>query len=421
MTEPTPLSTRRDLLLLAAAALLALPGHLTAEQWPRFRGPNGTGLSNADSVPVRWTEKDHNWKVELPGAGHSSPVVWDEKIFLTCGDARTARRTILCLSVSDGTVVWRRDCPSKVHPMHHDNCYASSTPALDADGVYVTWTTPGEVTLLALDHGGKDKWRRSLGAFESMHGSGASPIVVGDLVVLANDQKGKAFLTAVDRRTGETRWRLERRSGLTPASTPCVYRAKGTAERLIFTTTAHGITAVDPNSGRVDWEVPKVFLDRCVGSPVFAEGIVIASYGFGRRGTRLVAVRPGSKAAGVEPKIAWDLKKSVPLVPTPIVVGERVFLWADDGWITCKNVWTGKQLFRERVDGSFYGSPVCVRDRLYCISKNGEVFVLAAGESFKLLARIPLGEQSFATPAVAGGAMYLRTYRHLISVGGKKP
>ncbi len=420
MTEPTPPSTRRDLLLVAAAVLLALPGHLGAEQWPRFRGPNGAGLSDADSVPVRWTQNDHNWKVELPGAGHSSPVVWDERIFLTCGETRTARRTILCLSVSDGTVIWRRDYPSKVHPMHRDNCYASSTPALDANGVYVTWTTPREVALLALDHGGKDKWRRGLGAFESMHGSGTSPIVVGDLIVLANDQQGRASLIAVDRRTGKTRWQLQRRSGLTPASTPCVYRAKGAAERLIFTTTAHGITAVDPNTGEVDWEVPKVFLDRCVGSPVFAEGVVIGTYGYGRTGNRLVAVRPGSKAAGIEPKIAWDLKKSVPLVPTPIVVGDRVFCWNDDGTITCLNVRTGRQVWRERVDGSFYGSPVRVRDRLYCISKKGEVFVLAAADSFKLLARIPLGEQSFATPAVADGVMYLRTYRHLISVGGKK-
>lgn len=420
MTELLLPSRRRGLLLLAAGLSLAAPRCLSAGQWPRFRGPNGTGLSDADSVPVKWTEKDHNWKVKLPGVGHSSPVVWDGRIFLTCGDARTAKRTILCLSASDGGVIWQRDHPSDVHQMHRDNCYASSTPALDANGVYVTWTTPREVTLLAMDHAGKDKWRRGLGAFKSRHGSGTSPIVVGDLVVLANDQVGKPFLVAVDRGTGKTRWQLNRRSGLTPASTPCVYRAKGAPDRLIFTTTAHGITAVDPNTGEVDWEVPKVFLDRCVGSPVFAEGIVLASYGYGTTGNRLVAVRPGSKAAGVAPKIVWDLKKSVPLVPTPIIVGDLVFCWNDDGTITCKNVWTGVQVWRERVDGTFYGSPVCVAGRLYCISKTGEVFVLAAGESFKLLARIPLGEQSFATPAVADGVMYLRTYRHLISVGGKK-
>jgi outer membrane protein assembly factor BamB len=420
LTELNPLPRHRGLLLVAAAVLLASPWRLSAGHWPRFRGPNGAGHSDANSVPVQWTEGDCNWKVELPGVGHSSPVVWDEKLFLTCSLERTARRTILCLSVADGSVIWRRDYASGRHPMHRDNCYASSTPALDANGVYVTWTTPKEVVLLALDHAGNEKWRRELGEFNSMHGSGTSPIVVGDLVVLANDQRGRAFLIAVDRTTGKTRWQLQRRSGLTPASTPCLYRAKGAAERLIFTTTAHGITAVDPNTGEVDWEVPKVFLDRCVGSPVFAEGVVIGSYGYGSRGTRLVAVRPGSKAAGIEPKIAWDLKKSVPLVPTPIIVGDRVFCWGDDGWITCKNVQTGKQVWRERVDGSFYGSPVRVRDRLYCISKKGEVFVLAVADSFKLLARIPLGEQSFATPAVADDVMYLRTYRHLLSVGGKK-
>jgi outer membrane protein assembly factor BamB len=405
--------------IVALLAVFVSGARLGAREWPRFRGPNGAGISNADAVPVRWTEKDHNWKIELPGVGHSSPVLWDDKIFLTCAETGTAMRMILRLSAADGSITWRRDYQSKTYRHHRDNSFATSTPAVDAERVYVTWTTPDEVTLLALNHDGREQWRRNLGPFKSMHGSGTSPIVYDDLVVLANDQKGEAFLIAVDCGTGRTRWQLKRRSGLTPASTPCIYRPQGGAPELIFTSTAHGITSVDPNSGTVNWEVADIFLDRCVGSSAFGHGLIIASYGFGRRGTRLVAVRLGSKDKNVEPKVEYDITKSVPLVPTPLIRGDLLFLWADDGNVTCADAATGEQIWRRRVDGSFYGSPICVNERLYCVSKKGDVVVLAASDEFQLLARVPLGELSYATPAVSDGVMYIRTYSHLISVGGE--
>jgi outer membrane protein assembly factor BamB len=391
-----------------------------AEEWSRFRGPDGTGISDATTVPVQWAEKDYNWKIKLPGVGYSSPVLWGERIFLTCSDAKTALRMILCLNITDGSTVWQRDYPSQVYRHHRDNSFASSTPAVDAEGIYLTWTTPEVITLLALHHNGKEKWRRNLGPFQSMHGSGTSPIVLDDLVVLANDQKGKAFLIAVDHKTGHTRWQIERRSGLTPASTPCIYRPAGGLPELIFTSTAHGITSVDPASGRINWEIDDVFLDRCVGSPVCTQDLIIASYGFGSRGTRLVAVRPGSKDKKSMPKVVYDIKKSVPLVPTSLVKDNLLFLWADDGTVTCVDVTTGKQNWRKRVRDRFYGSPVWIHNRLYCISKKGEVVILDASKTFELLARIPLGEPSYATPAVGNGVMYLRTHSHLISLGGKK-
>jgi outer membrane protein assembly factor BamB len=405
--------------IVALLAFFVSGARLGAREWPRFRGQNGAGISNAGTVPVRWTEKDHNWKIKLPGVGHSSPVLWDDKIFLTCAENKTATRMILRLSAANGSIIWRQDYPSKTFRQHRDNSFATSTPAVDAERVYVTWTTPDEVTLLALNHDGREQWRRNLGPFKSMHGSGTSPIVYDDLVVLANDQQGEAFLIAVDCQTGRTRWQLKRRSGLTPASTPCIYRPQGGAPELIFTNTAHGITSVDPNSGTVNWEVPDVFLDRCVGSPVIGHGLVIASYGFGRRGTRLVAVRPSSKDKNLEPEIEYDFTESVPLVPTPLIRGDMLFLWADDGNVTCADVVTGEQIWQQRVDGSFYGSPICVNERLYCVSRKGDVVVLTASDEFQLLARIPLGELSYATPTVIDGVMYFRTYSHLISVGGE--
>ena len=407
-------------------------------EWTRFRGPDGTGISDATTIPVRWTDQDYNWKVELPGVGHGSPVLWENRVFLTCGDPETARRTILCLATSDGRTLWQREYPSKTFKQHRANSYATATPAVDAGGVVVTWSTPEQIVLAALDPGGRELWRRDLGPYVGVHGSGSSPIIVGDLVVLANDQEdpalmarilgrkgptgppGKSSLIAVDRKTGRTRWQVPRRTALSPYSTPCVRRSDGGRPELIFTSTAHGISGVDAVTGRLNWEIGDVFRDRCVGSPVSAAGLVIAGYGYGNRGTRYVAVRPGSRSEGSEPAIAYEVTQSVPLVPTPLAKDGRLFLWADDGVVTCLAAATGEVIWRERVGGAFYGSPVCVNNRLYCIAKDGVVVVLAASEKFEVLARVPLGEPSYTTPAVSDGVMYLRTWSHLFSLGGKK-
>jgi len=418
------------------ALLIGIGAQAGDAHWPRFRGPNGTGISEATTVPVKWTENDYNWTAALPGMGHSSPVVWGERIYVTCCDRKTATRTVVCLAAGSGRAVWRRDYPSKTFRQTRDNSYASATPATDAAGVVVTWSTPEEVVLLALDRDGRDVWKLGLGPYVGGHGTGASPIIVGDLVVLPNDQEdpkalpsmygrnpkmatGKSFLVGVDRATGAIRWKTERRTRLSAYSTPCLAPSPDGRPELIFTSTAHGITAVDPATGTVNWEVGNVFRDRCVGSPVVADGLVVAGYGAGSRGARHVAVRPGSRAKGLKPEVVYDITKPVPLVPTAVARGGRLFLWGDDGRITCHEASSGKTIWQGRVPAAFYASPVCVGGRLYGISKKGEVFVVAASDKFELLGRVPLGEPCFASPAVAGGVMYLRTLSRLFSLGGR--
>ncbi|MBC8868388.1 MAG: PQQ-like beta-propeller repeat protein [Planctomycetes bacterium] len=427
----------RSSLLLTILVLLASSMNYADEgEWSRFRGPNGTGISEATTVPVRWTEKDYNWKIDLPGPGHSSPVVWDKRIFVTCGDPTTALRTTLCVDAQTGRTLWKHEEPSQTYGQHRDNSYASATPTVDADGVVITWTTPKAVMLLALDLQGRELWRRNLGPLISLQGSGSSPILYQDLVVLANDQEdmerspgrrkdgpnpaGRSFVVGVDRKSGEIRWQTETKTFLAGYSTPCVYQAEGGRPELIFSNTAHGIMAVDPTTGEVTWEFGQPFLDRAVISPVLAPGLVIAGHGAGIRGTRCIAVRPGSSGQGTVPTLAYAITKSLPMVPTPLVKDGRLFLWGDDGVVSCLRVATGETVWRERVEGGFYASPVWVGGYLYNVSKNGEVVVLAAGDAFEVLHRIPLGESSYATPAVAGGVMTLRTNSHLFSLGGRR-
>lgn len=421
---------------IALSLLAVLPARADDEPWNRFRGPNGAGISNATTVPVRWTENDYNWKVELPGLGHSSPVVWDRRIFVTCGDPATALRTLLCLDVATGRTRWKKEYPSKTYKQHRDNNYASTTPAVDSQGVVVTWSTPDAIILLALDLEGGELWRRDLGPLISIQGSASSPIFYQDLVVLTNDQEdmerspgrrkngpnpaGRSFVIAVDRKTGRTRWQTDTKTWLAGYSTPCVYRAGDGPAELVLSNTAHGIMAIDPATGKINWEFGQPFLDRAVISPVTAPGLVIAGHGVGVRGTRCIAVRPGSAGQGKVPALAYALTKAIPMVPTPLVKDDRLFLWTDDGVVSCLRAASGEVVWRERVEGAYYASPIWVNRRLYNVSKTGEVVVLSADDTFQLLGRVPLGEPSFATPAVAGGVMYLRTASHLFSLGGPR-
>jgi outer membrane protein assembly factor BamB len=366
-------------------------------------------------------------------------VLWGDKIFLTCADdGKTAERQVVCLSAADGRILWARKYSSKLHRKHELNSFASATPAVDEERVYVTWSTPEEYSLLALDHAGNEVWRSNLGPFVSQHSCGTSPVVFEDLVIIGNDQDaqdkvdlsqiGKSYLVALDRKTGSVRWKTPRRSDLVAYTTPCLYQPKGSEPQLIFNSKAHGMTSIDPRTGKVNWEISEVGTSpllsmRSVSSPVLAGEVITATCGQGAGGNYLVAVRPPD-AKTAEPQRVYrvEQKEGAPYVPTPIARGNLLFLWGDGGIVSCIDARSGKMQWGggKRVGGNFYGSPVCVNDKLYCVSAKGQVVVLAASAKYQLLARNDLGDLCHSTPAVAGGRMYVRTYQHLFSVGGAK-
>jgi outer membrane protein assembly factor BamB len=405
--------------LLLSAMLFTF--RLTGQEWTRFRGPNGTGVSEDESiaVPSTWSEADFRWKVDLPGAGHSQPVLWGEKLFLTGAEEAGARRVIFCLRAEDGGAAWVKRFPSRTFTKHQRNTYASSTPAVDSDRVYAAFSTPESYLLLALDHRGEEAWKRDLGPFKSQHGDGTSPVAIGDLVVLANEQDGESSIIALDRKTGEPRWKSPRRKSEVAYGTPCVYREAPDREALLFSSHAHGLSSVDARTGELIWEA-RVFDKRTVSSPIFAGGLAIGTCGSGFGGNFLVAVRPGGKGDVTSTHLAFKLAKSIPYVPTPVAKGDLLFLWGDGGVATCVELPAGKVVWQERVGGNFSGSPVYAGGRLWCISEDGEVVVIAAGREFKALGRNALGQESRSTPSVAGGRMYFRTLTKLFCVGGNR-
>lgn len=389
-----------------------------AQEWSRFRGPNGSGISLAKSIPAKWTATDFNWKVALPGAGHSSPVLWGEKVFLTAADEKAGQFFILCVDAIDGRTLWQTASKLTPFPKHEYNAFAASTAAVDAARVYVCRTEAGHNLLRALDHKGETVWERDLGPFAAQHGGGTSPIVHEGMVILGNEQDGDSFLIALDARTGATRWKTSRQTSSTAYATPCLYQPTDGPPALIFNSQAHGISAIAPDTGKVLWEFASAFDKRCVSSPIIAAGLLVGTCGSGGGGNYLVAIRPGAAAGGKPPAKAYDLRRSMPYVPTGIGLGDWLFLWSDAGIVSRVNAASGVVQWQERVGGNFFGSPVCVDGRLFCVSTSGEVVVVSASEKFEVLARNPLGELTHSTPAVANGRMYIRTSQHLISVGG---
>src|SRR5213593_1077787 len=258
-----------------ALSLCALRG--AAQEWTRFRGPNGTGISHVKTIPSKIGDSDINWRVELPGSGHSSPVLWGERIFLTSTGDKSGGLFVLCLNAKDGRLIWRQDFSLTPFARHQFNSFAASTPAVDAERVYVVWNEPEHFKLAALHHDGKVEWQRDFGSFVSQHGCGISPVVFGKKVIVGNEQddqkfvkestrSGKSFIVALDATNGKTLWETPRRSTVVSYATPCVYEPKNGKPALIFGSQGHGIYALEPDTGKVLWDYEQAFDKRTVSS-----------------------------------------------------------------------------------------------------------------------------------------------------------
>ncbi len=406
------------------AALLFLSTALreaSAQEWTRFRGPNGAGTSTAKTIPTKWNESDINWKTPLPGSGHSSPVLWGDKVFVTSADEKAKQVVELCVNATDGKILWQQGFDFAPHSKNGKNTFASGTPAVDEHRVYFCWNEPTRYMLVALTHDGKKVWEIDLGPYASQHGGGNSPIVYKDMVVLGNEQDGPSFVIAVDSATGKTRWKTPRKTAEAVYSTPCVFDPKGDKPSLIFTSHEHGVSALDPETGAVQWELPNVFDKRVVSSPVIAGKLIIGACGSGGGGNYVAAVKPPEAGITNKPTVAYKISRSAPYVPTSVCMENRLFLWSDGGIASCVDASSGEVRWQERVGGDYYSSPVWVDGRIFGISTRGEVVVLAATDKFEILARNTLGEATESTPAIAHGRMYIHTVHHLVSVGGAKP
>ena len=392
-----------------------------ADEWNRFRGPNGAGISDATTVPVEWTDKDYNWAVDLPGNGHSSPVAWENLVFVTCANEKAKTRTVQCFNVADGIEVWRKDTPFEPYKQQKNNSYASSTPTADGNHVYVLWHSKVASPLTAYDHAGEKVWEFDLGPYLHGQGGATSPIVFEDLVLVAHDHSADSFLIAVDRMTGKERWKIPREGKRACYGTPCINAPKDRPAEVIFSHCYEGIIGVDPKTGHQNWHID-VFgraSQRALGSPIIAGDLVVASSGGVGGEQQVVVIKPQLSGEKVSVEEAYRIDRQAPHVPTPLVYQDWMFLWSDAGIATCVARDAGKVIWQKRIGGNFYSSPICIDGKIYCVDLDGEVVVIAASDDYELLARNTLGQPSSATPAVSNGSLLIRTESRLISIGGK--
>lgn len=392
-----------------------------AAEWNRFRGPNGSGVSDVSTVPVEWTEADYNWVAELPGKGHSSPIAWGSRIFVTAADEKGGVRSVIGLDAADGSEVWRKDVAFTPYKKHKNNSFASSTPAADANHVYVLWHSKTSSPLIAYTHDGEKVWEYDLGPFKHGQGGATSPMVHEDIVFVANDHSAGSFLLAVDRMTGKELWKIDREGKRACYGTPCVNSPSDRPAEIIFSHCYEGIIGVDPKTGDQNWHID-VFgraSQRALGSPIIAGDFVVASSGGVNGDRQVVAVNPRGSDDGVEVDEVYRVIRQAPHVPTPLVYGDWMFLWSDAGIVSCVARDSGKVVWQKRVGGNFVGSPICINGRLYGVDLEGEVVVVAASDEYEELARNPLGHPTRATPAVCNGALIVRTESHVYSIGGK--
>jgi outer membrane protein assembly factor BamB len=391
-----------------------------AAPWPRFRGPNGTGVASGEHIPVKWSEKSGLlWKVELPGAGNSSPVVWGDHLFLQTATPDGKERLLLCLNPANGKVRWSQPVPGNKASINPRNSLASSTPATDGERVYVVFWDGSQIALTAYDFQGHLVWQHPLGGFVSQHGAGASPIVCEGKVLLANDQDGSSVLVCLDAKTGKLAWQAPRKAYRACYSTPFLREHPGEVPEVLVTSTA-GITSYHPHTGHQNWHWTWTFDKkplRTVSSPVAADDLIFANSGDGDGSRHTVAIRIEGKGDVSKSNPIWQEKRTFPYVPGMLILGEHLYWVNDRGVAGCTVAKTGATLWTKRLGQDVIASPVLIDGKVYSVDEAGNVFVFAAAPEFKLLDKNALGEPVIASPAVADGRLFIRGKTHLFCIG----
>ncbi|MCB1064757.1 MAG: PQQ-binding-like beta-propeller repeat protein [Verrucomicrobiae bacterium] len=412
---------------LALTALVVLPENATSQEWTRFRGPNGSGIGDAASMPAKFSEADFEWIIELPGTGHSSPVLWGKKLFLTVAAKGEDKHRLICYDSTSGEQLWEWSEAYASHHKHNFNDFASSTPVVSENAVFVTWTSGEETRVLALDHEGKELWARSWAGFSSDHGSAASPILSEGVLLVHTDslEERKSYIYGVNPADGAELWVRERvtpageEKHLTAYNTP-VESSSGGRNSVVFLSTNHGWMGLDPKNGEEIWSYQDKYTFRSVGSIAESDGVLFASMGSGGAGKQSTALKLNGTP---KPDVLYSLgiKDGLSYVPTPIIHDGLLYLWGDGGVVTCRDAITGEEIYQQRVgNGQFFSSPVLVDGKIYGASRDGLVVVIKAGREFEKLAENKLDSGINASPAVANGRLFIRTDTHLMSLKGGK-
>jgi outer membrane protein assembly factor BamB len=410
--------------LLVLTFTLSLPFTSRAADWAEFRGPDGTGHYSGPPLVTAWgPDKNVAWKTPIPGKGWSSPIVVKGKIFLTTAVPLTDRpRAALslravCLDAASGTIIWDRQIfveDSSVAPPHSKNSHASPTPVSDGEHVWVHF---GHMGTACLDFAGNVVWKSQKFPYQHQHGNGGSPILVGDKLVFSCDGTDEQFVVALDKKTGDVRWKTDRgwrpKLGFSFATAQAI-TANG--KTLVVSPASDYVAAYDAADGKEVWRVKYPAAGwSVIPRPVVGGGLVFVCTGYVT--AHLIAIDPAG-TGDLTKNVKWQARRNAANTPTPLVVGEELYMLSDQGFLTCYDAKTGQVHWSERVAGRAYSaSPIYADGKLYLTSEDGVGQVVAAGKQFKEISKSEMKEKTFATFAAVDGALYVRTETTLYRFG----
>jgi len=441
---------RRTITLLAVLVLSLSSITTNAQNWPSFRGPNASGVAEGSKPPITWdVEKVQNvlWRTAIPGLSHSSPIVWDNHVFVITAISNNPKATfvakdrgiglanddvshtwmIYALDKRDGKILWSNKAYEGVPraKRHVKATQANSTPVTDGRYVVALFGSEG---LAAYDMKGGLLWKQDLGVLnpglwddkESSWGHSSSPIIYRDLVIVQADGHKQSFIAAFNLKDGKQAWRVERNE-ITSWATPTIYQGKNRVELI-----ANGgrfIRGYDPLTGKELWRFADSDTQVKMQAPLVANDLIYITGGY-PPGRAMYAFRPGavgdiSLKAGEETNqfIAWRTTKGSPYTPTPVIYGDLLYALADNGVLSAYDAKTGEQIYQQRLPSSFSASPLAADGRLYLSSEDGDVFVVKAGRQYELLSRNVMGQPLMATPALSGGMLIIRGENAIYAIG----
>jgi outer membrane protein assembly factor BamB len=423
-----------------------------AADWPHWRGPNGTGATSETNLPVRWSATENvAWKAPIGGLGVSTPIVSGDQVLVTSQIGASERRPgnhprlvqggnatdageralggarrpqaedgrvyflVESFRRADGRRLWEYRLPAEgpMSGVHDKHNLASPSPITDGQMVYA-WFGTGQI--VALDMSGKLVWQRHLGKevspFEVAWGHSSSPTLFGDLLILLCDHEPASYLLAVDKRTGQQRWKADRGNGRMSYSTPLVVNTPTGPELVV--NSSERVDAYDPRTGTLLWFTGGT--NRFpIPMPVFHDGMIYMSRGY--RSSPYMAIRPGGRGDISKTHVVWESATGAPYISSLVYDAGLIYMATDVGGVTVVDAKTGQRLSQQRVEGVFSASPVAGDGKIYFVSETGETIVMQSGSSPTVLARNDVGERAIASPAISNGQIFIRTDDHLFCIG----
>ncbi len=408
MTQPVAEGEMPPMIVLLLYLALIPP----SSDWPQFRGPTGQGHSDEQSLPLHWSETSNvRWKVAIPGKGWSSPVVQGDRIWLTTATEEGKSLRAVSIDRNTGAVLQNIEVfrLKSAKLANAKNSFASPTPVIDRDRVYVHF---GAFGTACITQAGEIVWKTRLEYDNGQHGTGGSPALYQDLLIISCDGNDAQFVVALDKLTGKVKWKKSR-VGYQAYTTPLIVKLP--AGDQVISPGAFRAVAYDPRNGKELWQVTYGEGFSNVPRPVYGDGLVFICTGFQQ--PSLLAVRLDGKGDVTKSKVEWKLDRGVPLTPSPLLIGNELYLITDNGIATCLDAKTGKEYWRTRVGGNHSASPIYADGRIYFLSEEGETVVLAPGKQLKHLATNQIEGRTLASMAVSSGSFFIRSETHRYRIG----